>query len=231
VAVRLTNCGHTIGPDCFEEYLDLSLKSGQIPIKCPIFECQEHVNEADVRQYSPEYLELFHSQSLIAYRVVGNLQQCYNPSCDFFFELESPATQFVCPKCYIVNCINCQTTEHFKMTCEEYQSYEEEDDRFFETASEHRFKQCPKCLFWIEKNQGCNHMTCRCKFQFCYVCGGVWNKCVCSGYVNSVVFMRQGLFLTPPEIVKERRGCVGQWMMYTYHRPVKTLADFFSEDW
>ena len=27
----------------------------------------------------------------------------------------------------------------------------------------------------IEKDQGCNHMTCRCKYQFCYVCGLDWN--------------------------------------------------------
>jgi len=32
-------------------------------------------------------------------------------------------------------------------------------------------KRCPKCSIRIEKNQGCNHMTCRgCKFEWCWVC-------------------------------------------------------------
>ena len=28
----------------------------------------------------------------------------------------------------------------------------------------------------IEKNQGCNHMTCQCGYQFCYVCGADWDS-------------------------------------------------------
>ena len=34
-----------------------------------------------------------------------------------------------------------------------------------------KFKICPKCKFWVEKNQGCNHMKCRWGTDFCYLCG------------------------------------------------------------
>lgn len=33
-------------------------------------------------------------------------------------------------------------------------------------------RQCRKCLARIEKNGGCNHMTCRCGHEICWQCGG-----------------------------------------------------------
>jgi len=36
-------------------------------------------------------------------------------------------------------------------------------------------KDCPKCETSVEKNGGCNHMTCRqCKYEWCWVCSKPW---------------------------------------------------------
>ena len=39
-------------------------------------------------------------------------------------------------------------------------------------------KMCPSCKSNIEKNGGCNHITCRCKFEFCYICLVNWKNII-----------------------------------------------------
>jgi hypothetical protein len=43
---------------------------------------------------------------------------------------------------------------------------DEETRRWFSENS----KKCPECSHPIQKNEGCNHMTCRCGCHFCWLC-------------------------------------------------------------
>jgi hypothetical protein len=47
------------------------------------------------------------------------------------------------------------------------------------------WRRCYKCRTLVELTQGCSHITCRCKAQFCYICGAVWDPTVgCPNYCN-----------------------------------------------
>jgi hypothetical protein len=37
-------------------------------------------------------------------------------------------------------------------------------------------KTCPGCNFAVHKFEGCNHITCRCRVQFCWICGNEYDR-------------------------------------------------------
>lgn len=42
-------------------------------------------------------------------------------------------------------------------------------------------KPCPECRAKIEKRGGCDHMSCRCGHQFCWVCSAPWRAIIRHG--------------------------------------------------
>ena len=40
-----------------------------------------------------------------------------------------------------------------------------------------KLQKCTNCAKVIQRSQGCNHMTCVCGYEFCYICGAKWETC------------------------------------------------------
>jgi hypothetical protein len=49
-------------------------------------------------------------------------------------------------------------------------------------AKEKGWQKCYNCSCLVELKEGCNHMTCRCRAEFCMVCGAKWKTCDCSWF-------------------------------------------------
>jgi hypothetical protein len=70
------------------------------------------------------------------------------------------------------------------MTCavydEKLKSDREEQEN--QTWLRDHTKTCPSCTTSIEKNKGCDHMTCRhCKHEFCWECLADWKQTLKGG--------------------------------------------------
>ncbi|KAH3668258.1 hypothetical protein OGAPHI_002012 [Ogataea philodendri] len=86
-------------------------------------------------------------------------------------------------------CYACLSEDHAPATCTVVQTWiktcaDETETSHWITANT---KDCPKCSSPIEKNGGCNHMTCgECHYQFCWICLGDWsrhkNNYVCTSF-------------------------------------------------
>ena len=77
-----------------------------------------------------------------------------------------------CVNCYKLTCFTHKCPWHEDMTCEEYDMPRKDGQQHASQRwiSGHT-KKCPKCPVHIEKNEGCDHMTCsKCKHEFCWEC-------------------------------------------------------------
>ena len=76
-------------------------------------------------------------------------------------------------------CFGCSLNDHQPAPCALVKMWLKKCEDDSETANwiSANTKECPKCNSTIEKNGGCNHMTCRkCRHEFCWMCMGVWSE-------------------------------------------------------
>lgn len=105
----------------------------------------------------------------------GNISWCPTAGCTAVFEFDEALDNYRCPACKKHYCLKCRCQYHTGMSCAEYRitnSFDKNDEKFLHFVKGAKFKQCPKCNFWVERNKGCSTMSCKCGQEFCYDCGG-----------------------------------------------------------
>lgn len=90
-----------------------------------------------------------------------------------------PRLKINCTFCQNEICFNCSKLWHDPINCEYLAKWELKCTDESETLNwmQLNTRNCPKCQVNIEKNDGCNHMTCRnksCNYEFCWLCLGEW---------------------------------------------------------
>jgi hypothetical protein len=90
--------------------------------------------------------------------------------------------EVICRKCRTRACSTCKRAAHaFGQDC----PADWELDAVLQMGEKSGWRRCYKCRTLVELTQGCSHITCRCKAQFCYICGAVWDPTVgCPNYCN-----------------------------------------------
>ncbi|CAJ2501191.1 Uu.00g040440.m01.CDS01 [Anthostomella pinea] len=73
-------------------------------------------------------------------------------------------------------CVRCRAPQHDGDAC----PLDRDLQRTSALAEEEGWKQCYGCGALVEHRDACQHMTCRCGTQFCYVCGARWRTCACT---------------------------------------------------
>ncbi|CAD8143786.1 unnamed protein product [Paramecium octaurelia] len=158
----LTACQHIYHKQCLANLIEASY---EFPFKCPNLQCREEILRDDLESIvSNQVMDRIEKIAFNQYLLQNpNVFQCPTENCKGIYEIEGPIQ--VCMICQNLFCTRCRRLYHEGVCGEQ---------SFINAAQEARYRQCSQCQRWIEKTAGCNHITCKCGFQFCYLCGAVW---------------------------------------------------------
>lgn len=175
------SCGHIFCSDCWAMYVAAAVNSGKdcVLTRCPLVGCPIIVPKSIFDKYLPENLRRDYIKHVCKSYTDENkaMRWCPSPGCRFLAINESLAQVDITCKCGYVFCFSCGDESHLPCTCSlikkwKIKSSSESENVLWIVANT---KSCPKCEKPIEKNQGCNHMTCsQCRYEFCWICMGDW---------------------------------------------------------
>ena len=170
-------CFHIFCNDCYYEFIKEKVNNNFIEgIKCPHHDCQTKLFDDFIEQKLlrdiptlDKYKKLQEKRQLM---LNPNIQLCPFPDCDSYAIKEGNNKYVSCIKYNHKFCFNCLKDWHGEEKCDNLL-----DKSFEEWSNSSKVKRCPKCKYFIEKNKGCNHITClNCRYQFCWLCMGKYTR-------------------------------------------------------
>ena len=164
-------CLHIFCDDCYYEFIKEKINSNYIEgIKCPYKDCGTKLYDSFIEEKLIRDIPLLDKYKLLQQKrqlmLNPNIQLCPFPDCDSYAIKAGKNNYVKCIKNGHEFCFNCLQEWHGEKKCDT-----SVDKSFEKWRNAFRVKRCPNCKFFIEKNEGCNHITCyNCKYEFCWLC-------------------------------------------------------------
>ncbi|KAI1814869.1 hypothetical protein GGS20DRAFT_375068 [Poronia punctata] len=164
-------CNHEYCRQCLQRlFKDAMVDESLFPPRC----CKQPIPLDKNRIFlDQDIIGLFREKAL-EYST-PNRTYCHNARCASFIPpVNYTDTTASCSRCHVRTCRTCKRASH-DGDCPN----DEQLQQVIRLARDQGWQRCQNCWGMVELNTGCNHMTCRCGFQFCYVCGARWKSCGC----------------------------------------------------
>lgn len=187
-------CAHTYCRECLKGYFETNINEGAVlDLNCPCPGCETEVDIEDIR-FLCDYDTVAKYERFVviaSLKADPNTRWCPGPNCVNGIKVGTPPPTWLhCTLCNLDFCYTCLQNKHEGTECSKaalaaLAARKEEEDKALESfkkwAEEHqaRVKPCPLCHTFIEKTEGCNHMTCgniSCRHQFCWLCLGNYDN-------------------------------------------------------
>jgi hypothetical protein len=151
------------------------------------------------------------------------LRFCQSPSCGLAALVRDQTEPRVDCTCGSSFCFSCGNESHIPATCATLRTWASKEVGEGETFNwiAANTKDCPSCQSPIEKNHGCNHMTCtKCRHEFCWLCLAKYsNHSSCNAYAS------EKAETTASEAREAIKRYNHYWTRYNVHRQAQQLED------
>ncbi|KAI3512469.1 hypothetical protein L1887_19785 [Cichorium endivia] len=178
-----TVCRHLYCSECIRGHVSAKIKENIAMVKCPDPKCKGVIGPELCRSIVPkEVLERW-EDALCESLILGS-EKFYCPFKDCSAMLVDDGGEAVtsseCPNCNRLFCAQCKVAWHSGIDCSEFKSLKKnernpEDIMLMQLAKNNKWRRCPSCKFYVEKRDGCLHISCRCGYEFCYGCGKMYD--------------------------------------------------------
>ncbi|XP_043720464.1 probable E3 ubiquitin-protein ligase RNF217 [Telopea speciosissima] len=182
---NMTTCRHSYCRDCIGKHVASKIQENAKLVKCPDLNCKTVLEPHHCRSVVPDEVLVRWSTTLCDSLILGSSRfYCPFKDCSGVMQVDNEGEVIrasECPYCRRLFCAHCKVPWHSEISCEEFQRLDKNDTTrqdlmAVELAKKLRWKRCPQCSFFVEKRDGCLHITCRCGFEFCYRCGSTWTE-------------------------------------------------------
>eukprot|EP01122_Echinamoeba_exundans_P000138 TRINITY_DN1011_c0_g2_i1.p1 TRINITY_DN1011_c0_g2~~TRINITY_DN1011_c0_g2_i1.p1 ORF type:complete len:1173 (+),score=283.58 TRINITY_DN1011_c0_g2_i1:59-3577(+) len=191
-------CGHFYCKDCMKNYLKIQIAEGSASaaltgreaLNCPGHKCKFYIDSITLAALVDAELYSRYIAYVTNAYVEKNKNVSWCPSgrgCEYAISADTATTRMVGCKCGYVFCFSCKFEAHWPAACDEMKWFRdtnptaremdvhEEEQKSMQWIMGHT-QDCPKCRVNIQKNGGCNHMSCwSCNHNFCWVCLADWS--------------------------------------------------------
>lgn len=151
---------HKFCRECAAGYVEEKVKEGH-EIHCPFHDCESVLTVAEVRELVGNSVTETWERKQVEQNPL--YRHCPALNCTGYLLSVPQSTQIRCPICSCDLCSHCGKSWHPRVPCELVSDQE--------LHSSQAVKACPGCQRFIEKNQGCDHMTCQvCLHEWCWQC-------------------------------------------------------------
>jgi len=173
-------CRHRFCNECFATFLTMKINERQVTkLACPAANCNLFVGDDVVKKLVTEEIYKKYYSFITQSFVEDNRQVtwCPYPNCGHAITTDMVSGRVVSCKCGYRFCFTCHHEAHAPANCEQVKDWQKKCQDDSETVHwiGANTKDCPRCSVPVEKNGGCNHMTCRnCGYEWCWLCLRPW---------------------------------------------------------